>query len=158
MVGYKSITLYDARALEVAPPRRRARLSGRRAGGRRAGSRWQRSKSGSRRLALGRCAFGAGWLREAEAVDVEDAACGQDLSLRVGARGPWATAFLPGPPAKPVLDARSPGASMQNQLKFRCRFTLPVAIRISGITQTRTITGHNQVRTCHTQHSSVAMV
>ena len=33
------------------------------------------------------------------------------------------TAFLLGLPAKPVLDARSPVASMQNQLKFRCRFT-----------------------------------
>ena len=41
----------------------------------------------------------------------------------VGAHRPTA-AFLPGPPAQPVLDARSPGASMQIQLKFRCRFTL----------------------------------
>ena len=44
-------------------------------------------------------------------------------------------AFLPGPPAQPVLDFRSPGASMQNQLKFRCRFTFRCNINIRNYTQ-----------------------
>ena len=59
-----------------------------------------------------------------------------EAALR-GCRGQfWAgsAAFLPGPPAQPVLDARSPGASMQNQLKFRCRFTLRCNINIRNYT------------------------
>ena len=62
-------------------------------------------------------------------------------------------AFLPGPPAQPVLDARSPGASMQNQLKFRCRFTLRCNINIRNYTH-MTITGHNQVQSLNGAHAS----
>ena len=74
-------------------------------------------------------------------------------ALRASLVRAGAAAFLPGPPAQPVLDARSPGASMQNQLKFRCRFTLRCNINIRNYTH-MTITGHNQVQSLNGAHAS----